>query len=93
MKLTVEDKKALVDWQESAGLRTEDFQELGMDSRGCNVCLVLCLDEDNNKHGFLYRYSSEEHFYDEDPMETFPVVGVETTTIIWVRADGEDWEL
>ena len=43
--------------------------------------------------GFTFRYSSEERFYDDDPMETFAIESEQVTETRYKRADGEDWEL
>jgi hypothetical protein len=84
-----------------AGLTNVDEQELFMDTHGCNVVLVVCKDVGGDLVGFTYRYSSEEHFYDLDPNELFPLISVnkhpctleEVKKIEYKRADGEEWDL
>jgi hypothetical protein len=91
MKLTTEEKELLADWQDAAELTVVDEQDLFMDNHGCNVVLVVCRDPEDQLVGFTYRYSSEERFYDDDPMETIPVVARQVQSFEYDRADGDDW--
>lgn len=93
--LTIDDKKALADGGSgrAAGLvEAGEEQLLFMDSHGCNVYLVPCRGEASGVlYGFTYRMSSEESFYDDDPMEAIPIHAVEVTKIEYIPASGEEW--
>ena len=94
MIVTAEEKKAIINGVQGlkvAGLVAVDEQELFMDSHGCNVVLIVCKDEQDQLVGFTYRYSSEEAFYDDDPMETFPLVWKQVTIVQYSHADGTEW--
>lgn len=91
--LTVEEKEKLANWEDAAGLEPVAEQELFMDSHGCNVVLMVCKQADQSLVGFTFRYSSEERFYDDDPMETFAIESEQVTETRYKRADGEDWDL
>lgn len=67
-------------------------QDLFMDSHGCMVILVPCVREsDGALFGFTYRQSSEEQFFDEDPMEAIPIVGKEVVKIEYSPENGKEW--
>lgn len=94
--LTVKEKARLADWGNAAGFEPVAEQELFMDSHGCNVVLMVVRYEGHSErdplYGFTYRYSSEERFFEDDPMELVPIEGETVTKIEYKRADGEDWQ-
>jgi len=92
MKITEDQKRGLVDGYEVPGLEVIDEQELFMDNHGCNVVLIVVKkDGDDRPLGFTYRYSSEENFYDDDPMELVPLEPREVVKIEYSRVDGKNW--
>ena len=92
LKITKKQKHDLVMGYDVPGFEIIDEQDLFMDSHGCNVVLVVVKkDGDDCPLGFTYRYSSEESFYDEDPMELVPLETREVVKVEYPRADGKDW--
>lgn len=93
--LTKEDKERLAYWENAAGLEPVADQQLFMDSHGCNVVLMVVRHEGHGDgdplYGFTYRYSSEERFYEDDPMDLVAIESTEVVKIEYRRVDGEDW--
>lgn len=89
MILTKEQRKELVYDGESGEIYVEAEQEIGMDSHGCNVVLVVCkVPNVDSLMAFTYRYSSEENFFDVDPDEMIAVKEYEKTVTVYERRDG-----
>lgn len=94
MTLIVEEKRSLANEDDAAGLEYVGEQELFMDSHGCNVVLVAVRENDRPESqllGFTFRRSSEEWFYDDDPMELVPIVAEELKVIQYTPMDGRNW--
>jgi len=93
IRLTVADKENLLNEEPAAGLTYVCTQDLGMDSHGCNVVLVVCCDVDCVPYGFTCRYSSEAWEFEDDPMEAVQLSVKEVVAEEYVRADGQEWEI
>ena len=93
-RLTETERRRLADWEHAAGYTTVADQELGIDSHGCMVVLIVVRREDREEApllGFTYRYSSEQNFFEDDSPVLVKLEPCETTVIEYYQADGEDW--
>jgi hypothetical protein len=92
MTITAEQKRDLADGYEVSGLEFIAEDQLFMDSHGCQVVLVVVKKHGSDQLlGFTYRYSSEESFYEDDPMELVPVRPREVVKTVYDRYDMKPW--
>lgn len=95
LSLSEKDRRSLVGAEEAvvAGWRVIDEQCLCMDSQGRIVQLVVLRhwNYPGKLRGFLYRFSSEETFFEEEGEETFPVSARQVTKVEYSRPGKSDW--
>ncbi len=93
MDLSERDRRRLADEENAAGYEYIAEQDLGMDSHGCNVVLVVIRhgSKDSRLEGFTYRYSSEERFFEDESPTLIALQSREVTTVEYYQAEGRAW--